>query len=384
MPSSYRKILYLITDLNIGGTEKMLYELVTRIDRAKFNPLVCGLKGWGYYAKKIKNTGIPVITLNVDRGIPFLKNFQVILSLAKIIRKEKIDLVHTFLFRANFLGRIAAKLAGVAVVISSIRVMEKEKKYHLFLERLTSFLSEQFLVNSQALKNFIAERIRIAPEKIEIIYNGIDLLNLPQVNNITKRKEFGFSENDILIGTVGRLHKQKGIEYFIKAIKIVTQSLNRSVAQSLKFLIVGNGPGGKSLRLKVKSSKLENKVLLTGWRSDALEIISILDIFVLPSLWEGTPNVILEALAYVKPVITTNVGGAKEIIEDGINGLLVEPANAQALANAILWVLGNQEKAKKMAEKGKEKVEKFFSINKMVEETERLYERLWEKQLRRK
>lgn len=385
MPSSSLKILYLITDLNIGGSEKMLYELVTRIDQTKFSPLVCGLKSWGYYAEKIKEKGIKVITLNLEQGFWLTKNFQAIFTLVKIIREERVNLVHTFLFRANFLGRIAASLAGVAKVISSIRVMEEEKKYHLFLERITSFLSDKFIVNSQALKNFIIEKMKTPAKKIEIIYNGIDFSNLPKVENKNKCQELGYREEDILIGTVGRLHKQKGIEFFIKAIKIITQAPSpctkkwggaSPITQSLKFLIIGDGPERKNLQSEICDLQLENKVQLFGWRTDVLEIISILDIFVLPSLWEGTPNVILEALAYGKPVVATKVGGVPEIIEDGKNGLLVEPANAKKLAEAIIWMLENPEKAKEMGEKGKKKVENFFPIDKMVKETERIYDKL--------
>lgn len=388
MSFSPLKILYLITDLNIGGTEKILYELVTRIDRTKFNPLVCGLKSYGHYAEKIENKGIPVIVFNVANGISLLKNFQAIFNLYKIMRKEKIDLVHTFLFRANFIGRIAARLVGVPIVISSIRVMEEKKKYHLFLERITSFLSDKFIVNSEALKNFVSEKMKITPEKIEIVYNGIDFMNLPKINSIIKKNELGYNKNEILIGTVGRLHKQKGIEYFIEAIKIITQlpitppssalgGLRRAGNYQLpNFLIIGDGPERKNLESLICNLELNDKVKLLGWRTDVLEIISVLDIFVLSSLWEGTPNVVLEALAYNKPVVATRVGGVPEIIEEGVTGLLVEPANAQALADAILWVLENPEKARKMAEKGKEKVEKFFPIHKMVKETEEVYEKL--------
>ncbi len=375
MSSSCQRILYLITDLHIGGTEKILYELVTRIDRTKFNSLVCGLKSCGYYAEKIENKGIPVIVFNVANGISLLKNFQAIFNLYKIMRKEKIDLVHTFLFRANFIGRIAARLVGVPIVISSIRVMEEEKKYHLFLERITSFLSDKFIVNSEALKNFVSEKMKITPEKIEIVYNGIDFMNLPKINSIIKKNELGYNKNEILIGTVGRLHKQKGIEYFIEAIKIITQ-LPITHYPSPNFLIIGDGPERKNLESLICNLELNDKVKLLGWRTDVLEIISVLDIFVLSSLWEGTPNVVLEALAYNKPVVATRVGGVPEIIEEGVTGLLVKPANAQALADAILWVLENPEKARKMAEKGKEKVEKIFPIHRMVKETEEVYNKL--------
>ncbi len=381
MNFSQQKILYLITDLNIGGTEKMLYELIKRLDRNKFDPVVCGLKSHGYYAEKIENRGISLITLNIDKGISLLNNFLAIFCLVKIIREEKIKLLHTFLFRANFIGRIAGRLAGVRNVISSVRVVEKEKKYHLFFERITSFLSDKFIVNSATLKQFVSEKMKINPQKIEIIYNGIDFSNLPKVEDKIKRQELAYRENDILIGTAGRLHKQKGIIYFLKAAKILTQSLNYPIAQSLRFLIIGDGPEKKNLQSEISNLQLENMVQLLGWRTDAQEIISILDIFVLPSLWEGTPNVVLEALAYARPVVATEVGGVPEIIEDGVQGLLVKPANVQTLVEAIARLSKNREEAKEMGEKGREKVEKFFTIATMIKETERIYNQLlWEKQ----
>jgi len=363
-------VLYLITDLHIGGTEKMLYETVTNINITEYHPIVCGLKSWGVYAQKLKEKGVRVITLNSGNNI--LSLVKAIFKLRNLMKKEKICILQTYLTRANVIGRISARLASVPIVISSIRVMEQEKKYHLFLERMTSSLCNKNIVNSQALRDFAIQKMNLKPKNIEVIYNGINTEELPTVDRKAKRNELGIGEKDFLIGTVGRLHKQKGIEYLLEAIKLITKS-QISNSQFQIFLIVGNGPERRNLELRIENLELKGKVHLLGWRTDALEIISILDIFVLPSLWEGTPNVVLEAMAYGVPVIATNVGGVAELITDKETGVLVPPRNSEHLAKAILWVTRNYKQAKLMGEKAKKIVNEKFPIEKMVRETEKIY-----------
>ena len=290
------------------------------------------------------------------------------MKLSKIIHKEKIDIVHSWLFQANIISRISARLAGVNRVISSVRVMEQEKKWQLSIERITSNLCKKIIVNSRALKNFLLEKNVADSEKIEVIYNGIEVSENSDKRNIFK--ELGLKENEKIIGTVGRLHKQKGIEYFLESAKIILPS----VGFPLKFIIVGDGPERKKLESKARRLGIKNEVLFTGIREDAINLISIMDIFVLPSLWEGTPNVVLEAMLWGKPVISTEVGGVPELIENQVDGILVKPGNPVALADAVLQALKNERESIQMGIRAKEKVKKYFSIEKMVEQTEKLYQ----------
>jgi len=369
-------VLYLITDLNIGGTEKMLYETVKRLDKTKYLPVVCSLKSYGYYAKKISEENIEVKNFNIHKTFGFflpIGFLKVILEIKRLIKERNAAIVHTFLFQANIIGKISVWLSGLKIpVISSIRVMEKQKKWHLFFEKLTSDISTKFLVNSNALKNFLIEK-KVAPsEKIEVIYNGIDVENLTTGDRDKIFKEFNVSPESTLIVTCGRLHKQKGIEFLIDALS----SLTFSPSHFFTLLIIGDGPERKNLERKVKKLGLEKKVIFTGWRTDSQKIISCCDIFILPSLWEGTPNVILEAMAYGKPIIATSVGGVPELITHMVDGVLVPPGDTPALANAIQFVVSNKEKAIEFGKKAKEKISQKFRIEKMIQETENFYGRL--------
>ena len=364
-------ILYVVTSLDVGGTQKMLYETIKNMDRDKYQIVVCSLKKGGIYGKILSDLDIKIISLKMNNRSGLLNIFIFIpsvLKLSKIIHKEKIDIVHSWLFQANIISRISARLAGVNRVISSVRVMEQEKKWQLFIERITSNLCKKIIVNSRALKNFLLEKNVADSEKIEVIYNGIEVSENSDKRNIFK--ELGLKENEKIIGTVGRLHKQKGIEYFLESAKIILPS----VGFSLKFIIVGDGPERKKLESKARRLGIKNEVLFTGIREDAINLISIMDIFVLPSLWEGTPNVVLEAMLWGKPVISTEVGGVPELIENQVDGILVKPGNPVALADAVLQALKNERESIQMGIRAKEKVKKYFSIEKMVEQTEKLYQ----------
>lgn len=375
-------VLYVITDLNIGGTEKMLYETVIRLDKARYMPVVCSLKETGYYAEQLAKNGIEVIGFRTGNSLlSVLKLIIVIFKLSGVIYKRKVRIVHTYLTRANVIGRLAVLIVKLfssekIKVISSVRVIEQEKKYHILFEKLTSNISDRFIVNSNALKEFVVREMKFDSAKVNVVYNGIDLSNLPVADIDKKRMELGLSHGDTAICAIGRLHKQKGMEYLIKAASLTGKMLPDI---SLKYIIVGDGPEKKELQKLIYELNLLNNVILAGWKTDILEIISAIDILVLPSLWEGTPNVILEAMAYNKPVIATAVGGVPEIINDRETGILVNPGNPEELAEKIVYLVKNNQIAEGLAAKGKESVKKYFSISTMVRETETIYQELTNK-----
>lgn len=367
-------ILYIITDLNIGGTEKMLFETVKGLNKDRFSPYVVGLKKWGMYADNIKQEKIPVIALDMFKFGKLFAPVMLIKSIIKIIsiiKKENVKILHTFLFQANMVGRIASIFTKVPAVISSVRVMEKQKNWQLYFDKLTSGMCDRLIVNSDALKKFLTEKGVYSEDKISVIYNGIDTEAVPKVNRQLKLKELGCDSGDILIGTAGRLHEQKGVRYLIEAAGIIYGSLKSNKA--IKFIIIGDGPQMNDLRNKAEKSGLKEKVIFTGWRTDALEIISVLDIFVLPSLWEGTPNAVLEAMLCAKPVIMTSVGAADELITDGKDGILVPPRDSARIAREINGLLDDKQRAIKMGENSREKVKRLFDIKEMVRKTEAFY-----------
>ncbi|PIU84517.1 MAG: hypothetical protein COS67_12865, partial [Deltaproteobacteria bacterium CG06_land_8_20_14_3_00_44_19] len=226
---------------------------------------------------------------------------------------------------------------------------------------------------------------KIDPEKVVTIYNGIEVdeyspnvkeVRSPREGQVAQRgrqesdvrREFGFSDKSPVIGAIGRLVWQKGFEYLIEAVPDVVEEYPEA-----RFLIVGEGPLRKSLEALSEEFRIRDKVIFTGFRSDIKEILSAIDILVIPSLLEGFPMITLEAMAMAKPIIATNIDGITEQITDGINGILTPPKDSSAIAQAIITLINNRGKAKAMGLAARKKVEQEFSVDKMVAETEKVY-----------
>lgn len=293
-----------------------------------------------------------------------------IFKLYKLMKTKKINLVHTYLFQANVIGRISAKIAGIKAVVCSIRGMETG--FQFFIEKKTAFMANKFIVNSIALENLIEKKMNLTKDKIVVIYNGIEPDTIKNVGRHAKLKELDMqnSENHILIGTSGRLHKEKGILYLIEAFRLV-----KNHHENVKCIIVGDGPQRDELELRIKDLGLENDVCLLGFRPDSIDIISILDIFVLSSPYEGMPNAILEAMACGRKIVATAVGGINELIENNVSGLTVEKNNPADLADAILFMINNDSRAVQMSVKAKDKI-KSFSMKNMIDNTCMVYDRM--------
>ncbi len=169
MNTSPKRIFYLITDLDIGGAEKMLFELVKRIDRSKFTPEVGCLKGRGRVGKKLEALGIKVRYFHIEKLWHIYKLFKIV----SFLKKGHFDILHSYLFHANIIGRICGRIAGIPIIISSIRVCEKKKLYHLWMDRITNRMVNLEICVSREVKNFTIEKAGIPEHKLEVVENGI-------------------------------------------------------------------------------------------------------------------------------------------------------------------------------------------------------------------
>lgn len=362
MTSSSKRIFYLITDLDIGGAESMLFELVQRIDKNKFIPEVGCLKGKGIVGKKLGTLGIKVRYFHIEK----LWHIYKLLKVVTFLRQDCFDILHSYLFHANIIGRVCGKIAGIPIIISSIRVCEKKKLYHLWMDRITNWMVNLEICVSKEVKNFTIEKVGIPEHKLEIVENGISDSFLDAVTSYRNKKV-----SSLIVGTIARLSRQKGIEYLLYAAKRVINQF-----PDITFVIAGKGPLASQLKeLSIKLG-ISGKVRFLGFRNDIPELLSVIDIFVLPSLWEGMPNVVLEAMAAEKPVIATDTGGSKDLIDSNINGVLVEPGNSEALAKAILKLLGDPAQRQRLGESARGKIKERFPIDKMISKTEQIYTQL--------
>ena len=373
-PKPTIKIVFVITSTGVGGAEKMLYHTSILLDPARYCTSICSLKEKGEIARDMEEAGVEVHCLTMADGDQFGGWFASLTALFRLTRyllQMRPTIVHSFLFRANILSRIAAFFARVPLVISSVRVMGGEKKYYLTVEKITSFLVDHYITVSESVKDHLIRKANLPPEKITTVYNGVTLNGITSGKGGSVPMPFGLEPHDCVALSVGRLHRQKGYDYLIRAIGTV-----RREVPTVKVLIAGEGEEENNLKNLVKSLDLTKQIIFTGLCLDVDKIFPFAGLFVLPSLWEGMPNAVLEAMAEAKPVVATRVGGVPELVEDGKTGILVPPGDTEALARALVDLFQDTRKAQSLGDAGRERVQRHVSMTAMVAKTDYLYQEL--------
>ena len=355
----------------IGGGQKSLFLLLERLNREKYKPiLIC--PSYGNFIKKIERLGIETSLMKTGR----LRNPNIfafvstIRKLSKFIRQNNIDLIHTDARRQTIYAGVAAKLTKTPLVWH-VRISDPEIKQY---DKILSFLASKVIAVSKAVE---ARLEKSAPQstKTIVIYNGINLVEYgPQPPDEILLKELGIEKNCILIGTASQLIPSKGHGVFVESAARVIESIPEA-----KFIIIGNGNESYKKELFDQSKELgiENKVIFAGYRENIPQLINLMDIVVLPSTHpEGFSRLILEAMASFKPVIATAVGGNPEAVENGTTGFIVKAGDVDNLAQAISKLAQNEILRNHMGIAGRKRVEEFFSIEKNVALTEKVYEEL--------
>lgn len=362
-------IIHLITELDRGGAQTALYRLLAHSDRQRYAPhVLCLYNGDKVVAQQIRQLGIPV----TDLGMTAQWRFDALWRLHRILRQERPFLLHTWMFHANIPGRVLGRLARVPVIISSERTMGQEGRFRRWLNRLSGNMPDSVICVSQQVADFAANEIGLPRAKLAVIRNGIDPAqfdNLP--DQPTARAEFGLPSQGNIIAAVGRPRPVKGFDYLLTAFAQIAAAY-----PDLHLVFVGDGPDKRPLQTAAQQLPDANRVLFLGDQQEIPRLLAGVDMLVLPSLWEGLPNVVLEAMAARLPVVATAVGGTPELITHNETGLLVPPQNPEALAEAISQLLDHPEQAAQMGQNGRQRAAEQFTIERMVEQTEALYERL--------
>ncbi|MGH8246465.1 MAG: glycosyltransferase [Gammaproteobacteria bacterium] len=372
MQSRKIRLLKFITDFNIGGTERQILNLVQRLDPARYELEMACFRRTGPFFAEFAARNIPLSEYNTNR----LYNYTALreqLKFAAHVRRNQIQIVHAYGFYANVFAVASARLAGVPVIVASIR----DTGDHLTglqrrVQRLICLMADCVLANAEAVRqSLIAEGYR--PEKIHVIHNGIAFPRVPPRNRGRSRlrREFALPPAAPLVAVFSRLIRNKGIEYFLEAVLIAAKR-----CPDARFLVVGDGFYKKELQQKALDLGLGDRLVFTGFRMDVPEVLSEVTVSVLPSLSEGLSNALLESMAAGVPVVATRVGGNPEAMGEGATGMLVPPRDALSLADAICRLLENPEMAAGFGRAGRRRVEERFSLDQMVRATERLYLRL--------
>ena len=298
-------------------------------------------------------------------------------ELFRLCRRERFDVVHTHTSKGGFLGRIGARLAGVPLVIhtahgfyfNQINCGPKEVMFYRSLEKFASLFCDLIIsVNEEDRLRAIQKKV-VRPSKIRTVINGI---NTKRLENVVPPDslpaDLDPSGQGILIGTTGRLMQQKGYDYLIQAMPSVLREF-----PGARVIFVGEGPLESELKGLAYQVGVSDQCRFLSFRTDIPELLAVFDIFVLPSLWEGLSISLLEALAAGKPIVATKIKGNREVIDHGVNGLLVNPGDPAALAEGIIHLLRDKEKARAMGERARKKAIASFSEEAMVRRTIDLY-----------
>ncbi|MFH0788173.1 MAG: glycosyltransferase [Pseudomonadota bacterium] len=362
-------ILFVFAALPVGGAEQVLVTEVEGLDKTRYTPLVCVLSEKGPIGEMIEKMAIPVIPLHRMKKNRF--DYGIIRDLKRVMVREKVSIVHTHLYDGGKYGRLAARLAKVPVVIHTIHnvYVKRRSKHHLINWGL-SFFTDRIIAVSGAVKESVVRYDHIRPEKIQVFYNGIDLSQCDLTpDRDGARSSLGIKPEEVVIGVIARLEEQKGHQVLLEALSLIPD-----LPTNLKVLMVGDGKLRLSLEEETKKRGLSSRVVFLGTRTPIFPILKALDLFLLPSLWEGFSVALLEAMAMGVPVIATKVGGAEEVITSGQQGLLIPPGDPHSLAEAIGEAWLHRDRFLRMAEMGKEKVRQNFSKERHLTLLQDLYQ----------
>ncbi len=371
-----KKILIVTTSDRMAGAEKNIFDLLRFMDKSKYEFRLVIFKNEhnGELLKRVRELGVRAESLNINSKWQFFK----LLKLWRIIRSFKPDILQSFLFFDNQICRIFGRMARVKCIISGLQNVEIKRNFiRNIMDRITVKFVTIVISNSDAGRDFYITNNYISEDKIFVVKNGIDIksLELLQSDFFDKEKDnvFGFivPKNTLRIIAVGYLTEQKGMIYLIRAVEILARKNIR-----VECFIIGQGILMDSLNREIESSKLDDRIHLLGYVSESFKYLKLFDLYVLPSLWEGLPNVVLEAMASKLPVVATSVGGVPEIIKDGETGFLATKGSAKLLALAIENFLSlDRNQKEKMIESAFQFVEKNFNVEKRMKKYEIYYDK---------
>lgn len=366
-PSPVR-VLHLIVTLTVGGAEDHILSLVRNLERERFNPTVCCIGESGPIGIEIRNAGVPVFALGrLEKG-GFDR--KIIPQLTGLMRREKIGLVHSHMYHANFYGRLSAFRAGIPIVCSVHNTYTRPKFHRRIANWWLGKNTPRILAGSEAIRNDIVNYDRVIPQKVLVIPYGVDTekFDVPLGREEARRK-LGLPEGGFIVGTVGRLEEQKAQIYLVEAVGML-----RRQGEQVTLLLVGSGREEERLREKVRREGLSDNVIFLGTRRDLPDLFRAMDVFSLSSLWEGFPIALLSAMAAGLPVVVTQVGGIPEIVRDGENGLLVPPGDAKKLAAALNRFREDPVTASSCGKSAAETIRKGYSHRRTTQKVMEVYE----------
>jgi glycosyltransferase involved in cell wall biosynthesis len=375
MSTDQKKGILVITDVfgGMGGSERNISQLLVGIDKDKFDLIIARLISV-ILSENPKDQSDPIIDLHGD-GIYTIAGIRNLIFLKKLVREKNISLIVTYHESSDFYGLALSHICHIPVISSRRDMSFKTRRHHRLAYRLVGRYFDSVIAVSDAVKKEVVRRRWFSEKRIVTIYNAINVNEYGKTKDgHALRGKIGIDPNHPIVGVVANIRKIKGHQYFVQAASIIHKR-----NPDIEFLVVGydmikDGYSIAELKQYAEQMGISRQLHFIGGRRDIADVISLFDVAVLTSLSEGFSNVILEYMASSKPVVVTNVGGNPEIVVHGETGLLVPPADSDALASAILSILEDKEVALRFGRAGRKRVEERFSLDIMLKNYENLFE----------
>lgn len=357
-----------------GGVEEYLKMFFSHIDKEHFEvELIC--PNYPSMITKMENIGVKVHIVNMKRELCFFSDLKAYIQINNYIKHFKPDIVHVHSSKAGVLGRFAAYRNKVPCIYNShgwsfsMDISEKKKRIYAFIERICARYTVK-IINISDDEKKLAIKYKIAKEdKMITIYNGIDLNKYSKKYNRSDiLSKLNIPESAFVIGMVARITEQKSPQVFISIAEKIS-----NIVKNAYFILVGDGNLKEEIQDIIEEKQLKEKVIITGWTNEVAKYISIFNIGILTSKWEGFGLVLAEYMASGKPTVASNVGGIPNVISNNRNGILIEPNDIDGFVNAIISIKENEKMTNMFIENSYIDVRKKFDINRVVEEHEKLY-----------
>jgi glycosyltransferase involved in cell wall biosynthesis len=352
-----------VGQLGLGGLEKQAYLLATGLARREFDVSVISLSAGGAWAERFVGAGLSLIQLERRGHLEIRRLF----ALVRALRTIRPDLVYSFNYPTTVYARLAGLLASVPVLITGERCVSL-RSVERFLERMLVRVTECVICNAEAVLRDRVDRFGLPAHKVITIYNGVEPGKQPgPCERGVARKALGLGKDSCVVGTIARLDDDKNLSMMIEV-----AALCRGEAPQVRFCAIGGGPREDSLRAEIRERGLEDVFLLAGPRESAHDLLPAFDIFVLTSRSEGLPNAVMEAMVSSLPCVCTDVGGCRELVEEGLSGYLVPAGDSAAMAGRVRELLRNPGLRERMGSRGRDRILKDFSVARLVERTDRV------------
>jgi glycosyltransferase involved in cell wall biosynthesis len=387
------KVAHIIARIITGGADENTLFTVQGLNKDKYEvDLIIGEEFDKNILSKVKKNNFNIIQIKGLKGkLNFFCDPIILLKLIKLLTKKRYDIVHTHTTKAGILGRIAAYISGVPIIIHGLHGSTFQAfnsgllNWFLFLlERLTGRFTDAYISVSKVLSEKYVEKGIGKKENYYTVYSGMKLNKFcdvrERINYGEKQRELGINSKHFVIGNVARLETRKGHKFLLDAVKKVI--IERKDCP-LKLLIIGEGEDREKLENYTRELNLEEKVIFAGYREDVEELMALMDIFVLTSLREGLPRVLVQAVAVGIPLVAFNVDGVSEIVKDNHNGFLIRPRDVEQLANRIVRYIDNKELVLLHGQKGREFIKGKWSIEDMVDKIDKIYQDLIQEKIKK-